>query len=110
MKLPNAEHAIVDIEKLRNYCLNPEHRRGSHKARVFMSSCGLTVEHVEELQEALLAAALTCEAELGSQDDYGQRYVLEFEVAGPQGVAKVRSAWIIRHKEDFPRFVTCYIL
>jgi hypothetical protein len=37
MKLPNGEHAVVDSAKLREYCLNPHHARGRHKARVFAS-------------------------------------------------------------------------
>jgi hypothetical protein len=37
MKLPNGDRAIVDLEKLRAYCLNPQHPRGRHKARVFAS-------------------------------------------------------------------------
>ena len=36
MKIPNAELAIVDIRKLRDYCLNPAHDEGKHKARLFM--------------------------------------------------------------------------
>ena len=32
MKIPNAERAIVDIRKLRGYCLNPQHVKGKHKA------------------------------------------------------------------------------
>jgi hypothetical protein len=39
MKLPNSEKAIVDIAKLRDYSLNPEHESGGHKARVF-AKCG----------------------------------------------------------------------
>jgi hypothetical protein len=35
MKLPNADRAIVDIVKLRNYCLNPQHPSGRHKAPRF---------------------------------------------------------------------------
>ncbi len=31
MKLPNAERAVVDLAKLRHYCLNPTHPRGRHK-------------------------------------------------------------------------------
>lgn len=31
MKIPNAERAIVDIRKLRDYCLNPEHDVGKHE-------------------------------------------------------------------------------
>jgi hypothetical protein len=33
MRIPHAENATVDIRKLRNYCLNPEHPEGQHKAR-----------------------------------------------------------------------------
>ena len=35
MKIPNAERAIVEIGKLRDYCLNSEHNDGKHKARLF---------------------------------------------------------------------------
>ena len=31
-RLPNAERAVVDVEKLRSYCLNLGHPRGQHKA------------------------------------------------------------------------------
>jgi hypothetical protein len=110
MKLPNAERAVVEIEKLWDYCLNPAHPRGRHKARVFLSSCGMTAEHADELRDALLNAALNLEAELGEEDDYGQRYVIDLEVTGPTGTAVVRSAWIVRRDEDFPRFVSCYVL
>ena len=110
MKLPNAEHAVVEIEKLRDYCLDPDHWRGKHKARVFLSSCGMTAEHADDLHNVLLHAALNLEAELGEEDDYGQRYVIDLEVTGPTGTATVRSSWIVCHEEDFPRFVSCYVL
>jgi len=35
MKMPDGDAAIVDRQKLTGYCLNPEHPRGKHKARVF---------------------------------------------------------------------------
>ena len=101
---------MVEIEKLLDYCLNPNHTRGKHKARVFLSSCGLTTEHADNLRDALLNAALNFDAELGEEDDYGQRYVIDLKVAGPIGTASVRSAWIVRREEDFPRFVSCYAL
>jgi hypothetical protein len=110
MKLPNAENAVVEMEKLRDYCLNPAHTRGKHKARVFLSSCGIGSEHAEHLRAALLAAARDLDAESGLEDDYGRRFVIELKVTGPTGTAGVRSAWIIRRGEDFPRFVSCYVL
>ena len=110
MKLPNADRAVVEIEKLRDYCLNPVHPRGRHKSRVFLSSCGMTAEHADDLRDALLDAARTLETEPGEEDDYGQRYVVDLEVTGPAGTAAVRSAWIVRNDEEFPRFVSCYVL
>lgn len=110
MKLPNAENAVVEMQKLVDYCLDPDHPRGKHKAGVFLSSCGLTAEHADELRVALLNAAQNLEAELGEEDDYGRRYVIDFEMAGPTGTAQMRSAWIIRREEGFPRFISCYVL
>jgi len=49
MNLPYANHAIIDIVKIKDYCLNPEHPRGKHKARVFKDSLGLTLENTESL-------------------------------------------------------------
>ena len=63
MKLPNGERAVVEIEKLRSYCLNPHHPRGRHKARVF-ASVGIRDGDAGELREALLRAALQAEAQL----------------------------------------------
>jgi hypothetical protein len=58
MKLPNGEGAIVDIRKLRKYCLNAQHPRGRHKTRVF-ASVGILEADAEKLRTALLAAACT---------------------------------------------------
>jgi len=110
MKLPNGDRAVVDIDKLTNYNLNNEHPRGKHKAKVFAAALGLTQENASELQSALLAAANSYEATATDRDEYGQRYVLDFSMSTPAGSAVVRRAWIILTAEDFPRFVTCYIL
>lgn len=39
MRIPNADQAIIAPEKLRDYLLNPAHRRGSAKARLLLA-CG----------------------------------------------------------------------
>ena len=110
MKLPNGDRAVVDIEKLREYWLSFEHPRGLHKARVFAHSIGLRAEHAEEFWEALLAAAFSEEATAGEQDDYGQRYVVDFMIERVGRQAMVRSAWIVRRGEDIPRLTSCYVL
>ena len=57
MLLPNGEHAIVDIRKLRDYCLNQDSPRGSNKARVFLAALRLTAADAELLREELLEVA-----------------------------------------------------
>ncbi len=110
MKLPNGGQAVVDIAKLRDYCLSPDHPRGRHKARVFAAALGLNSDHAEELRTSLLQAARTEEASMSDQDEYGQRYVLDFTMHGSVGEAQVRSCWIVLRGEDFPRLTTCYVL
>ena len=110
MKLPNAQHAVVELEKLVDYCLNPEHERGKHKARVFAAACGIEAPHAELLRQALLGAAVQAEATLTFSDRFGARYVVEFTVQGPTGSALVRSSWIVRSSEDFPRLTSCYVV
>jgi hypothetical protein len=111
MKIPNANHAYIDIAKLRDYSLNPEHLRGQHKARMFAAVLGLTVEDTDYLRDALLAAALSDTAETDLLDKHGQRYHIDFILEGRSGErALVRSAWIIRAGEDFPRLVTTYVI
>jgi hypothetical protein len=109
-KLPNPENALVETRKLRDYCLSPEHPRGRHKARVFASALGLTVDDSQELRRALLAAALSEEALVAEEDEYGQRYMLDFEMSTEMGSAVVRSGWMVRSGEDFPRFTSCWVL
>jgi len=47
MKLPNGERAFVDMAKLRDYSLDPAHKEGRHKARVFAAALGLTRNDVD---------------------------------------------------------------
>lgn len=95
--------------KLQEYCLSLTHPRGRHKARVFAAVLGLTADNAELLRDALLQAALTEEAISTDQDEFGQRYVIDFQMQGPQGTAIVRSAWIVRTGEQFPRLTSCFV-
>jgi hypothetical protein len=110
MKLPNGDRAVVDIAKLTDYCLNPYHLRGRHKAYVFERALGITQHQAEDLRQMLLTAARTEEAVPGPKDDYGQRYVVNLEIETAERTVVVRSAWIIRTGEDVPRFTSCYVL
>lgn len=110
MYLPNGERAVVAIEKLRDYCLNEQHPRGKHKARVFARVLGFTSEDASKLLEMLLSAAATQEVQMGESDEFGQRYILDFAVIGRTELVTVRSIWMIRPDEDVPSLVTTYVL
>jgi hypothetical protein len=110
MLIPDAENAVVDIRKLRDYCLNPEHDDGKHKARLFSSILGMTADNAEELRQTLLEVIKTHEVRLGRQDEFGQRYTLNFTITWQNKSATVRSGWIIEHSSVIPRLTTCYPL
>jgi len=108
VKLANGARATVEIRKLREYCLNPKHPRGRNKARVF-ASAGIREADAEELKTALRTAARDGEAVLGAANPYGQRYVVDFDMARGRTV-RIRSTWIVRAGEDLPRLTSCYVL
>jgi hypothetical protein len=110
MKLPNGNRADLGT-KLEDYSLNPLHRQGQHKARVFESALGITLANKEILSQALLTLAVNSnEFKALGDNGFGETYVLRFRFATDQGSATILSAWIIRHKEDFPRLTTCFIV
>lgn len=109
MRLPNGALAVVDIRKLRAYCLNPHHPRGRNKARVF-ASVGIREGDAEELRTALLQAARNAEAQAGGSDAYGRRYTVDFELARLGRIVKIRSTWIVLTGQDLPRMTSCYVL
>jgi hypothetical protein len=109
MLLPNGERAIVDIRKLRDYCLNPDNPRGSRKARVFRSSLGMTKVDAPALRQRLLQVAASEQAQMGELDRYGQRYTLDFEMQKGRRKVVVRSGWIILINDTVPRLTTCYV-
>ncbi len=110
MKLPNAELAFIDPNKLRNYSLNPQHDRGKHKARLFAAILKLGKNDAEILRTLILEAIQIYDATPTTLDEYGQRYVLDFSITRNQNTATVRTTWIIRPAETFPRLTSCYIL
>lgn len=110
MKLPNGDRAFVDIAKLRDYSLNPDHEEGKHKARVFVAALGIDQSDAAWLRTLLLDVVNTHECQLGVKTIHGQRYVIDFHAEHEGRFAMLRSVWNIRPTEDFPRLVTCYVL
>jgi len=108
-KLHNAERAVVDIGKLRDYSLNPEREVGKHKARVFKTALGITIDDAAWLRAEILQAVLEEEAEEGPPSIFGRKYVVDVIVAYGEKSVPVRTAWIVEHGTDFPRLTSCYV-
>ncbi len=79
-KLPNPDHAFIDLNKLIGYCLNPEHPEGQHKALVFKSALNIELNDMEILKNALLHAVKNNKAFFFESNQYGTKYTLEFEM------------------------------
>ncbi len=109
-KLPNAERADAPLEKFRDYALNPAHIRGGNKARVFASALGFTQADAGRLRAIVLDAASHLNAVENTPNEYGRRFVVDIPMIGLRGGVTVRSTWIVRNAEDFPRLTSCYML
>ena len=107
MKIPGAEHAVIEAAKVRDYLLSPEHRVGSAKAR-FFTQLGFEQLNWEVLQ-AELARFATHDAQIGANTKFGQKYLVAGTIQGPAGrSAQILVVWIVLVAEDFPRFVTAF--
>ncbi len=70
----------------------------------------MTVDNAEELRQILLDIVKNHEVKLGRQDDFGQRYTLDFEISWQNREATLRSGWIIEPGSEIPKMTTCYPL
>ncbi len=110
MLVPGANKAVVDLRKLVSYCLDPAHVVGKHKARVFEKALGISVDSAFQLAASLKWAVANVDAKIGVLNSFGQRYIVDHEMAYNGRTAMVRSVWIVEQDTDFPRLVTCFVL
>jgi hypothetical protein len=110
MLLPNSENAFIDDRKLIDYCLSESHPIGKHKARVFMSALGFSLENFQDLKDGILNKILGNDATQTEINQYGTLYVVDLEIQNPPKKAIVRTSWIIKVHEDFPRLTSCYVI
>jgi hypothetical protein len=110
MPLLNFENAYIDDRKLIDYCLSENHPVGKHKARVFKSALDFSLENFQDLKESILSEIREKEAVMTEINQYGTLYVVDIEVENPPKHAFVRTSWIIRVDENFPRLTSCYII
>lgn len=77
---------------------------------LFKSKLGITLDNKDVLVEALIKIAKDDDYIFTQNSQYRQKYVIDFDLTTPKGTSKIRSAWIIRFEEDYPRLTTVYPL
>lgn len=108
VRLPNAESAIVDEAKVRDYLLLAANPRSRGKP-AFFHSLGYDLDNAEFLRQALLKIAESETAEEGHPSPFGRKFEIRATLAGPSGkTARINTVWIIETGTTAPRFVTAY--
>lgn len=107
--LPNHDRAYISIEKLRDYCLNEYHPVGKNKANVFARALGIKSTGSAFLRKAILNALSNRNALPAGKDQYGERFTVDIPISNGNKNALVRTGWIIKSNEAFPRLTSCYV-
>ncbi len=103
--LENFERAYIPESKIR-YAL-----RDSNKSRLF-AALGFSEEagNWEELREQVAESLPFYPAEFSHRDRYGITYQVDMTIVSKESkVSPVRTKWIYRHGQDFPRMTTIYV-
>lgn len=108
MKLPNGNHAVILMEKLRAYCLNHEHPSGKHKARVFASALEITAESADKLRELIVRAAIEGEVIQQESTEFGWLFKVDWAVPNHDQVV-LRTLWEVTLDYPNPRLVSAFI-
>lgn len=103
-------NTIITVEKIRDYCLNEDHPRGKYKARVFKSVLKIERKDAEYLRKLILKIVNEHEVVETFRDDYGVRHYVDFRCYVNDRSSLIRTYWISKYSEKFPRFVSCYII
>ena len=107
-KLPNGERALIPMEKLVDYCLNPEHPRGKDKAQVFASVLGLTRNTADQLANLIRQAAVNGEVTKEETTPFGRYYRVDWSIPSKTDIV-LRTIWEIAPDEEIPRLVSAFI-
>jgi len=108
-RLPNAERAEIDLRKLSDYGLHPDHLRGRHKGRVFKAILGLERRHADWLAGAIRRTLATAPAKPEESDRWGARWRTDHAIERHGRRATVRCLWLLPAREDAPRLISCYV-
>jgi hypothetical protein len=108
MKLPNAQKAFVDREKITDYLLNPAHPDNGGKFK-FFTQLGFSREQLDVMATALMALAENNDVASATESSHGRKYVIVGRIKSPSGKTPlVQTIWIVDKGLDAARLVTAY--
>lgn len=108
MKIPNGAQAVIRPEKLKDYLLNIDHKRGKSKAALLLYF-GYTPENWQVLENDLRLYHLKADVTATQDTPYGRRYEIRTFLRTPSNRSlMVRTVWQIDKGTDFPRFITLH--
>lgn len=69
----------------------------------------LTAADSHKLKDEIADAVSKNEAYETFSDKYGKRFFVDVKIVNFDKSEIVRTLWIVKRNEDFPRFISCYI-
>lgn len=109
-QLITPESIEIPPAKLTEYALNPEHPVGKHKAKIFESVLGYTLDNYQDLIDNVYRNIDEAKFVPKGNQGHGMRYEQILELTGPNGnKAKVLAAWIETDTKG-KRLTTIYVL
>jgi hypothetical protein len=104
--LRNFDNALIPELKITGYALVDPGKSRPFSALGFSKEAG----NWEALRDAILQGLPCHPASYDKLNEFGTYYEVVLPIRGPTGkVAPVKTYWIFRRGEDFPRLATLYI-
>lgn len=102
--LESFRRAYMSESKLR-YALRDSDKKRPFEAIGFSEEA----ENWRELRDEIAVSLRRYPAVFREGTRWGELYYVDLSVSGPRGIAPVRTGWIYRIGEDFPRLTTLYV-
>jgi len=106
--LPNADKAVIPIEKLTKYSLDFD--KDPNKAVAFKIALGYTKNNAAMLVDDIYKSLRNFEAVQKENNGYGDIYEVVMKITGTSGkAANILTSWIVETGTNFPRLTNVYV-
>lgn len=107
----NSESIEIPPAKLTEYALNPNHIDGKHKAKVFETTLGYTLDNYQDLIDNVYRNINKFPFSQIGSNDQGKLFRCDIAMSGPNGkTAVVRTGWITENDSGLYRLTTIFVL